>query len=51
METLSKPEDLNWQWGVLVTIEWIKQLAADGSFDPSAERFVAIAEIIDEIYQ
>ena len=51
METLSKPEDLNWQWGGLVTIEWIKQLAVDGSFDPSAERFVAIAEIIDEIYQ
>ena len=49
-ETLSKPEDSNWQWGGLVTIDWVKQLAADGSFDPSAERFVEIAEIIDAIY-
>jgi predicted dehydrogenase len=49
-ERLSEPEDSNWQWGGLVTLDWIKQLAADGTFDPSAERFVEIAEIIDSIY-
>src|SRR5215213_5333428 len=49
-ETLSTPEDAKWQWGGLVTMEWIKQLASDGGFDPEAERFVEIAEVIDEIY-
>ena len=49
-ETLSSPEDSKWQWGGLVTIQWIKQLATDGGFDPEAERFVEIAEIIDMIY-
>ena len=49
-ETLSSPEDSNWQWGGLVTIEWIKQLASDTGFDPEAERFVEIAEVIDSIY-
>ncbi len=49
-ETLSSPEDSNWQWGGLVTIEWIKQLASDASFDPAAERFVELAEVIDSIY-
>jgi predicted dehydrogenase len=49
-ERLSEPEDSNWQWGGLMTLDWIKQLDTDGSFDPSAERFVEIAEIIDEIY-
>ncbi|HEX5883666.1 MAG TPA: Gfo/Idh/MocA family oxidoreductase [Pyrinomonadaceae bacterium] len=49
-ETLSSPEDSKWQWGGLVTVEWIKQLASDGSFNPKAERFVEIAELIDRIY-
>ena len=49
-ETLSSPEDSKWQWGGLMTIEWIKQLASDGGFDPAAERFVEIAEVIDMIY-
>ena len=47
---LSKPEDSNWQWGGLVMLDWIKQLTADERFDPTAERFVEIAEIIDAIY-
>ncbi len=50
-ETLSNPEDSKWQWGGLVTMEWIKQLASDSSFDPQAERFVEIAEVIDRIYR
>jgi len=50
-ETLSSPEDSQWQWGGLVTIEWIKQLASDGRFDPAAERFTEIAEVIDRIYR
>jgi predicted dehydrogenase len=49
-ETLSSPEDSKWQWGGLVTIEWIKQLASGGGFDPAAERFIEIAEIVDGIY-
>jgi predicted dehydrogenase len=49
-ETLSSPEDSRWQWGGLVTIEWIKQLASEGGFDPAAERFIEIAEVIDTIY-
>lgn len=49
-ETLSSPEDSKWQWGGLMTIEWIKQLAAGGGFDPAAERFIEIAEVIDSIY-
>ena len=49
-ETLSSPKDSQWQWGGLVTIEWIKQLATGGGFDPAAERFVEIAEFVDRIY-
>ena len=49
-ETLSSPEDSQWQWGAFATIQWIKQLASDGNFDPAAERFVEIAEVIDNIY-
>jgi predicted dehydrogenase len=50
-ETLTSPEDSKWRWGGLVTIEWIKQLASDSSFDPQAERFIEIAEVIDRIYR
>ena len=49
-ETLSSPEDSKWQWGGLQTIEWIKQLASDAGFDPAAERFIQMAEVIDRIY-
>jgi predicted dehydrogenase len=50
-ETLSSPEDAAWQWGALATIEWIKKLSIDGRFDPDAERFVLLAEVIDRIYK
>ena len=49
-EMLSSPEDGKWQWGALATIEWIKRLGVDGKFDPDAERFVSLAEVIDSIY-
>ena len=49
-ETLRDPVDSNWQWGGLATLDWVKRLAAEERFDPAAERFVAVAEIIDSIY-
>jgi predicted dehydrogenase len=49
-EMLGSPEDTKWQWGALATIEWIKRLGVDGRFDPDAERFVSLAEVIDSIY-
>jgi predicted dehydrogenase len=49
-EMLSSPEDSAWQWGALATMEWIKKLSVDGRFDPEAERFVLLAELIDGVY-
>jgi predicted dehydrogenase len=49
-ETLRNPHDAQWQWGGLATIEWIERLGAGEQFDPSAEHFVALAEVIDRIY-
>jgi len=49
-ERLSNPADTEWQWGGLATLEWIERLAADGSFDRDAERFVLLAEVIDSVY-
>jgi len=40
-----------WEWGGLATIEWIKRLGVDRSFDPEAERFVLLADVIDRIYR
>ncbi len=39
-----------WEWGGLATIEWIKRLGVDARFDTDAERFVLLAEVIDEVY-
>jgi predicted dehydrogenase len=49
-EMLSNPEDVKWQWGGLATIEWIRRIAAAEGFDPGAERFVSLAEVVDSIY-
>ena len=49
-EPLSDAADSNWQWGGLATLEWIRRVASGECFDPEAERFVAVAEIIDAIY-
>jgi len=45
-ELLSGPED---GWGGLATIEWIKRIG-DG-FDPAAEHYVDLAEVIDSVYE
>jgi len=49
-EMLSSPEDVEWQWGGLATIEWIKKLRVDHRFDPDTEKYVALAEVIDGVY-
>ena len=49
-ETLSEAEDSNWQWGGLATIDWVNRVAAEEGFDPKAEHFVTVAEVIDKIY-
>jgi len=49
-ELLSDPRDSEWQWGGLATIEWVKRLAADEGFDPAAEDYVSLAEVIDSVY-
>ena len=50
-EMMSSPQSLKWQWGGLATVEWVKRLAVDGSFDPEAEQFVLLAEVVDKIYK
>lgn len=37
-------------WGGLATIEWINRFARDDGFDPDAERFVSLAQVMDRIY-
>jgi predicted dehydrogenase len=49
-ETLSATADANWKWGGLVTVDWINRLASGERFDPEAQQFVTVAEVIDEIY-
>jgi predicted dehydrogenase len=49
-ETLTARFDSQWEWGGLATIEWVKKLARANEFDPSVERVVTVAEIIDQIY-
>lgn len=49
-QVISSPKDARWEWGGLATIEWVKQLGADGRFDADAERLVAIAEVVDGVY-
>jgi predicted dehydrogenase len=50
-ETINDPGGVNWEWGGLATIEWIKRLSVDGRFDAEAERFVLLAEVLDRIYK
>lgn len=49
-ELLSDPQDSQWQWGGLAAIEWVKRLANDEGFDPAAEHYVSLAEVIDSVY-
>ena len=50
IEILSDPRDSDWEWGGLATIEWVKRLASDEGFDPAAEHYVSLAEVIDSVY-
>ena len=47
-EMIGDPES---RWGGLATIEWINRLACDDGFDPEAERFVSLAQVMDRIYK
>ena len=49
-DVLSNPADSNWEWGGLATLEWVEKLASGERFDPAAEQFVTVAEVIDRIY-
>lgn len=49
-ETLCSPADVQWKWGGLATIEWVRKLAANELFDPAVERLISVSEIIDDIY-
>lgn len=37
-------------WGGLATVEWVQRLAAGERFDPAAEHYVSLAEVIDRVY-
>jgi predicted dehydrogenase len=45
-EALSDPQD---GWGGLATLEWIKRIGE--GFDPAAEHYVELAEVIDSVYE
>jgi hypothetical protein len=49
-ETLCSPADAQWSWGGLATLQWVRKLAANESFDPAIERLITVSEIIDDIY-
>lgn len=45
--TLAGPPD---DWGGRPIAAWVKQLASSPRFDPQAEQFVTVAEVLDGIY-
>jgi predicted dehydrogenase len=47
-EALAEPPD---DWGGRAAVEWARRLAAGERFDPEAERLVAVAEVLDELYR
>jgi len=47
LETLASPPD---EWGGRAAVDWAVRLAADGRFDPQAEQFVEVAQVLDRIY-
>ena len=49
-ETLRSPEDAQWKWGGLATLDWVTKLASNEGFDSTSERLITISEIIDRIY-
>jgi predicted dehydrogenase len=46
-ETLSEPPD---DWGGRALVEWAQRLRRGERFDPEAEAFVRVAEVVDAIY-
>jgi predicted dehydrogenase len=49
-EIIGGLDDCEWRWGGIETIDWINRLALNEGFDPDAERYVQMAQVIDEIY-
>ena len=47
-ETLSSPPD---EWGGRAAADWAMRLARGEGFDPEAERLIAVAEVLDRIYE
>jgi predicted dehydrogenase len=47
-ETLSLPPD---DWGGRAIVDWARRLAHSERFDPSAEDYVRVAELIDRVYR
>lgn len=46
-ETLTAAPD---EWGGRAAVNWAERLARGEGFDPRAEQFVAVAEVLDEVY-
>jgi hypothetical protein len=46
-ETLSTPPD---DWGGRAAIDWTRRLAEGARFDPTAEEYVAVHDVLDRIY-
>ncbi|HEX6908934.1 MAG TPA: Gfo/Idh/MocA family oxidoreductase [Longimicrobium sp.] len=46
-ETLASPPD---EWGGRAAMDWARRLGAGTRFDPSAERLVDVAAVLDRIY-
>jgi predicted dehydrogenase len=47
-ERLVEPPD---SWSGRAAVNWVRRLAASPAFDPAAHEFVAVAEVIDRIYE
>ncbi|MBV8972086.1 MAG: gfo/Idh/MocA family oxidoreductase, partial [Sphingomonadaceae bacterium] len=46
-ERLSVPPD---DWGGRAAANWVRRLAAGERFDPAADAFVRVAEVLDAVY-
>ena len=44
---LARPPDA---WGGRAIVDWVDRLRADEGYDPSADRFIQVAEVLDRIY-
>ena len=46
-ETLATPPD---EWGGRAAVDWARRLGEGARFDPSAQRLVDVAAVLDRIY-